>query len=57
MLAVAETPAEIVAAVQASLVQGRRPVSRGEGRAPALLRQLLDGTLAASDAAAQVSHG
>jgi hypothetical protein len=57
MLAVAETPGEIVAALQALLVQGRRPVGWGPSRAPALLRQLLEGTLVADETAAIVSHG
>jgi len=46
MLVVAETSADILAALQRLLVVGRRPVDAGPVRAPATLRRLLDGDLA-----------
>jgi hypothetical protein len=54
MLAVAETPEMIVAALRRLLAQGRRPVSPVKSQAPAILRHLLDGTLTAELAAARI---
>jgi hypothetical protein len=57
MLLVAETSADILAALQRLLVLGRRPVDPGPFRAPATLRRLLDGDLVPASPAVTLAPG
>jgi hypothetical protein len=57
MLVVAETSADILAALQSLLVLGRRPVEPRPFRAPATLQRLLSGAPAPASPAATLAPG